>query len=389
MKVKLIATSAFGLEALVAAEIEQLGGQDIQVQNGRIDFIAAAKDIARYNLWLRCADRVLLKVGEFKARSFDKLFEGTRKFNWPDYLPENARFPVEGKSLQSQLYSVSDCQAIVKKAIVEKLKTRYARSWFDESGPLYRIQVSILKDVVALSIDTSGAGLHKRGYRQLSSAAPLKETLAAAMVTLSRWKADRPFIDPFCGSGTIPIEAALIGKNIAPGINRDFVAEEWEQLPALTWSRAREEARDLVIKKQKLGINGFDIDASVLKMARFHARKAGLEKELHWQRQDVRRVSSRYSYGYLVSNPPYGERLGKQKEIEKLYRDTGRTLQKALPTWSFYFLSPQTGFEKLFGRRANKNRKLYNGRIECRLYQFFGPKPDILQGPFSLHQPVQ
>ncbi|HHW60607.1 MAG TPA: class I SAM-dependent RNA methyltransferase [Syntrophomonadaceae bacterium] len=388
MKVKLIATSAFGLEALVANEIKQLGGQDVQVQNGRVDFTAEAKDIARYNLWLRCADRLLLKAGEFKARSFDQLFEGTRKLNWPDFLPENARFPVEGKSVQSQLYSVSDCQAIVKKAIVEKLKTRYSQSWFEESGPLYRIQVSILKDIVTLSIDTSGAGLHKRGYRQLSSPAPLKETLAAAMVILSRWKADRPFIDPFCGSGTIPIEAALIGKNIAPGINRRFVAEEWNQLPSLIWSRAREEAHDLIIKKQQLGIIGYDIDNSVLQMARFHTSKAGLGKELHWQRQDVRQVRSRYSYGYVVSNPPYGERLGKQEEIEKLYRDTGRALQEALPTWSYYFLSPQPGFEKLFGRRADKNRKLYNGRIECRYYQFFGPKPDKLQGPFTLHQPV-
>lgn len=386
--VNLIATSAFGLESVVANELKRLGYDDLKVQNGRVDFTAGVDAIARCNLWLRCADRLLVNVGEFKALSFEELFEGTKSLNWPDWLPENARFPVEGKSVQSQLYSVPDCQAIVKKAIVEKLKTRYSRSWFEENGPLYKIEVSILKDLVTLSIDTSGAGLHKRGYRKKTAAAPLKETLAAAMVILSRWKADRPLIDPFCGSGTIPIEAAYIGKNIAPGIGRSFVAENWGQITAKSWRIMREEASDQIIKNQKLGIWGYDIDGSVLEMARYHSREAGLENDLHWQKQDVRKLRSRFNYGYLICNPPYGERLGEMEEVELLYRDMGRVLQENLPTWSYYILSSHPHFPKLLGRKADKNRKLYNGRIECRLYQFYGPKPDVLQGPFALHKPI-
>ncbi|HNX93062.1 MAG TPA: class I SAM-dependent RNA methyltransferase, partial [Syntrophomonas sp.] len=303
--------------------------------------------------------------------------------SWDDWLPENAEFPVEGKSIQSKLFSVPDCQAIVKKAIVEKMKIRYPRKWFQEDGPKYRIQVALLKDRVTLTIDTSGAGLHKRGYRKLSMEAPLKETLAAALVSISRWKADRAFIDPLCGSGTIPIEAALIGRNIAPGLGRNFAAENWSQIPTNLWRQAREEARDSILHQQPLGIMGFDVDASVLDLARYHAKQAGLHNHISFQQQDVRQLASKYKYGYLITNPPYGERLSELHEVELLYQDMGKVFRK-LDTWSFYIISSHPRFEELFQRKADKKRKLYNGRIQCNYFQFFGPKPEQLQGPFAV-----
>jgi putative N6-adenine-specific DNA methylase len=382
-KVDLIATAAFGLESIVANELKKLGYENLKVENGRVSFTADSDAIARCNLWLRCADRLQLKVGEFEARSFEELFEQTKALPWSDWLPENAEFPVEGKSIQSQLFSVPDCQAIVKKAIVEKMKIRYPRKWFEENGPKYRIQVALLKDRVTLTIDTSGAGLHKRGYRKLSSEAPLKETLAAALVSISRWKADRAFIDPCCGSGTIPIEAALMGRNIAPGLGRDFVAENWSQIPANLWRQAREEARDSILHQQPLGIMGFDVDSSVLDLARYHAKQAGLQNLVSFQQQDVRQLASKYNYGYLITNPPYGERLSEINEVEVLYRDMGKVFRK-LDTWSFYIISSHPRFEGLFQRKADKKRKLYNGRIQCNYFQFFGPKPEQMQGPFAI-----
>jgi len=382
-KVDLIATAAFGLESIVANELKKLGYENQKVENGRVSFTADSDAIARCNLWLRCADRLQLKVGEFEARSFEELFEQTKALPWSDWLPENAEFPVEGKSIQSQLFSVPDCQAIVKKAIVEKMKIRYPRKWFEENGPKYRIQVALLKDRVTLTIDTSGAGLHKRGYRKLSSEAPLKETLAAALVSISRWKADRAFIDPCCGSGTIPIEAALMGRNIAPGLGRDFVAENWSQIPANLWRQAREEARDSILHQQPLGIMGFDVDSSVLDLARYHAKQAGLQDLVSFQQQDVRQLASKYNYGYLITNPPYGERLSEINEVEVLYRDMGKVFRK-LDTWSFYIISSHPRFEELFQRKADKKRKLYNGRIQCNYFQFFGPKPEQMQGPFAI-----
>jgi putative N6-adenine-specific DNA methylase len=382
-KVDLIATAAFGLESIVANELKKLGYENQKVENGRVSFTADSDAIARCNLWLRCADRLQLKVGEFEARSFEELFEQTKALPWSDWLPENAEFPVEGKSIQSQLFSVPDCQAIVKKAIVEKMKIRYPRKWFEENGPKYRIQVALLKDRVTLTIDTSGAGLHKRGYRKLSSEAPLKETLAAALVSISRWKADRAFIDPCCGSGTIPIEAALMGRNIAPGLGRDFVAENWSQIPANLWRQAREEARDSILHQQPLGIMGFDVDSSVLDLARYHAKQAGLQNLVSFQQQDVRQLASKYNYGYLITNPPYGERLSEINEVEVLYRDMGKVFRK-LDTWSFYIISSHPRFEGLFQRKADKKRKLYNGRIQCNYFQFFGPKPEQMQGPFAI-----
>lgn len=381
--IDLIATSAFGLEAVVANELKKLGYSDLQVENGRVFFSAGLEAIPRCNLWLRSADRLLVKFGDFQARTFDELFEKTKKLDWSDWLPANAEFPVEGKSIGSQLFSVSDCQAIVKKAVVESLKRKYPLKWFPEDGPRYRIEVSLLKNQATLTIDTSGAGLHKRGYRQLSGEAPLKETLAAALIYLSRWRPDRALIDPCCGSGTIPIEAALIGRNIAPGINREFAAQKWPQLPQPMWQQARQEARDAIIPNQPLGITGYDIDGAALEMARFHARQAGLNQVISFHRQPLSELRSQYKYGYLIANPPYGERLSEKEQVEKLYRGLG-LVAKNLDTWSFYVLTSHPQFEKHFGRRADKKRKLYNGRIQCNYYQFFGPKPERLQGPFAV-----
>lgn len=373
-KIELIATATFGLEAVVAREVRELGYPDQTVENGRVTFIADEMAICRANLWLRSADRVLIKVGEFKATTFEELFQKTKALPWPDWLPENACFPVEGKSIKSQLFSVPDCQAIVKKAVVEKMKQQYRQTWFPETGPRYTIEVALLKDVATLTIDTSGAGLHKRGYRRLASAAPLKETLAAAMIQLSRWHPDRVLIDPFCGSGTIPIEAALIGLNRAPGLNREFAAENWPVLPAALWQTAREEALDLIRMEQKIQIRGTDADKEVLSLARYHARQAEVEKNIHWQQLPVAELRTQQKYGCLICNPPYGQRLAELLAVERLYQQMGQVFE-SLDSWSYFVLTAHKDFERLFGRRADKKRKLYNGRIECHYYQYFGPRP--------------
>ncbi|MGE5654202.1 MAG: THUMP domain-containing class I SAM-dependent RNA methyltransferase, partial [Bacillota bacterium] len=302
MTVELIATATFGLEAVVAQELKDLGYEKVTTENARVVFEADESAICRSNLWLRTADRVLVKIGEFSATTFEELFEKTKALPWADWLPENASFPVNGKSIKSQLFSVSDCQAIVKKAIVEKMKQRYRRSWFEEDGPRYTIEVSLLKDVATLTIDTSGVGLHKRGYRQLVAQAPLKETLASALILLSRWRPDRALIDPFCGSGTIPIEAAMIGMKMAPGLNRSFAAMDWPNLPHNLWQSAKEEAMSLMVPDQELRISGYDVDEEVLSLARHHARQAGVEKQIHFQRQAVAELRSRHRYGYIICN---------------------------------------------------------------------------------------
>ncbi len=373
-KMQLIATTSFGIEAVVGRELKWLGYDDQMVENGRVTFAGDEAAICRSNIWLRSADRILIKIGEFKALTFDELFEGTKALPWDKWLPENAEFPVDGRSVDSKLASVSDCQAIVKKAIVEKLKLKYKKQWFDESGPLYRIEVGLLKDVATLTIDTTGTGLHKRGYRTLSTGAPLKETLAAAMLMISRWKPDRALIDPFCGSGTIPIEAALIAGNIAPGSKRSFTAESWHQVPAKLWTMAREEAADKVRKTADLRIHGSDIDADVISIARYHAKQAGVADDIHLQRLPLSDISSRYKYGFIICNPPYGERLGETEEIENLYKELGR-VYKRFDTWSLYALSSNNRFETFIGRKADKKRKLFNGRIQCNYYQFYGPPP--------------
>lgn len=359
-----------------------MGYTEFKTENGRITFQAGPEAIPRCNMWLRSAERVLIKVGEFKALSFEELFEGTKSLPWADWLPVDARFPVEGKSVKSKLFSVSDCQAIVKKAIVEKLKEKYKVNWFQETGNLYKIEVSLLSDIATLTIDTSGTGLHKRGYRKLSAEAPLKETLAAALISISRWKPDRALIDPFCGSGTIPIEAALIGRNIAPGLTREFVAQKWKNINPRFWQTAREEAMDLIDNEQPLGIWGYDINPEAISLARYHAKQAGVDKLINFQTQSVSKLSSKYKHGYIICNPPYGERLLELKEVEELYKEM-KTVFSQLDTWSYYILTSHPQFEKVFGRKSDKRRKLFNGRIECTYYQYFGPKPQELKGPFA------
>jgi len=373
-KVELIATATFGLESVVAEEVKGLGYTDVQMENGKVTFCADLSAIARTNLWLRTADRVRLKIGEFQATTFDELFEKTKALPWADWITEDAAFPVEGKSVKSTLFSVPDCQAIVKKAVVESLKKTHKRDWFEEKGPMYKIEVALLKDEATLTIDTSGPGLHKRGYRGLIGTAPLKETMAAAMILLSRWKPDRVFMDPFCGSGTIPIEAALIGQNIAPGMNREFVSESWPVIPKSVWREARAETHDLARYDQKLDIIGTDVDEEMLKVARRNAAEAGIDDLIHFQRMDVRDIRTKKKYGYLICNPPYGERLGEWKQVSRLYGEMGRTFA-ALDTWSFYVITSDELFEEHFGRKASKKRKLYNGNIKVDYYQFFGPKP--------------
>ncbi|MDW7683681.1 MAG: class I SAM-dependent RNA methyltransferase [Bacillota bacterium] len=371
---ELIATAAFGLEAVVAKELKDLGYTDQMVENGRVTFRGDETAICRANLWLRSADRVLVKMGEFDATTFEELFQGARALPWPDWLPENAEFPVDGKSVKSKLYSVSDCQAIVKKAVVEKMKEKYKTDWFAENGPRYKIEVGLLKDRATLTMDTSGAGLHKRGYRELTAKAPLRETLAAALVMLSKWPADRVLADPFCGSGTIPVEAALIGLNIAPGLRRRFAAETWPVISARCWRDARDEAKSAVITGRQLRILGTDIDEKVLSLARHHARKAGVDSHIHFQQVPFQNFRSRYEHGFIICNPPYGERLGEVREAEAIYKDMQKVFG-ALDTWSFFVITSHMGFEKIFGRPADKKRKLYNGRILCNYYMYRGPEP--------------
>ena len=378
-KIELIATATFGLEAVVAREVKELGYEDVMVENARVTFAGDKAAICRANLWLRTADRVLVKMGEFKAQTFDELFERTRALPWTDWIPENAAFPVQGKSIKSQLHSVPDCQAIVKKAVVEKMKQKYKRDWFEENGPRYNIEVALLNDMATLTIDTSGAGLHKRGYRKLGSQAPLKETLAAAMILLSRWQPQRILIDPLCGSGTIPIEAALIGMNIAPGLKRSFAAEDWPVIPRDHWLKAREEAALAASRDLDLQVFGSDIDGDVLNLARYHAGQAGVGEKVFFQKLPLSDLRSKRKFGFIISNPPYGERLGDVRQVEELYRNMG-TVFKELDTWSFYILTSHQNFERFFGRKADKKRKLYNGRIQCNYYQFYGPRPPRHKG---------
>lgn len=370
-KIQLIATTPMGLEAVVAREMKELGYADVQVENGRVTFWGDASAICRANLWLRTADRILVKMGEFPATTFEDLFEQTKALPWPDWIPGDAEFPVNGRSHKSQLSSVPACQAIVKKAIVEKMKQQYHTEWFAESGPKYVIEVSLLNDIATLTLDTSGYGLHKRGYRKLATEAPLKETMAAALILLSRWNAERPLLDPFCGSGTIPIEAAMIAWNIAPGLRRTFAAEAWPIVPAELWHAAREEAFDLLRDDVPLNISGSDIDPGAIEVAEAAAKAAGLAKELRFSVAPVAQVRPEGDYGCIITNPPYGERLGDEQAAALALRQLG-VMTKPLPSWSVFILNPDTHLEHYMGRPANKKRKLFNGRIECAYYQYFG-----------------
>lgn len=373
MKYNIIATSTFGIESIVADELRNLGIDGLKVDNGKVEFSGDEKDIISCNINLRTSDRILLKVSEFKAETFEDLFQGTKAVNWGDIIPSNGKMHVEGKSIKSKLFSVPDCQAIVKKAVVESMKRKYKKDWFDETGAEYKIEIGLLKDMATLTVDTSGAGLHKRGYRNIAGAAPLKETLAAAMVLISRWDPSRILADPLCGSGTIPIEAALIGKNIAPGINRSFVSEDWGLFPGKLWKDERDVAKSKV-NDETFRILASDIDGSVLKTARENALKAGVDDLIAFQKLPVAEFSSRKKYGCIICNPPYGERLGELKQVEDLYRHMGDVFSR-LDSWSYFIITSHPEFQKLFKRKADKNRKLYNGKIKCYYYQYFGPLP--------------
>jgi len=373
-KLDLIATSTFGLEAVVARELLALGYEPKIIQPGRVLFAGDEADICRTNLWLRAADRILVRLDTFEARDFGQLFDRTRGLPWEDWLAVEAEFPVTGRSVKSQLSSVPACQKIVKKAVVERLKATYGVEWFVETGPKYSVEVALLNDQAMLTIDTSGPGLHKRGYRPLTSRAPLKETLAAAMILLSVWRPERPLIDPFCGSGTIPIEAALIGRNMAPGLGRTYAAETWPRVPASLWEAARQKARAAARPDLPARIIGTDVDEGVLGLARFHAEKAGVAADIHFQQRTFAELSSKRPYGCVICNPPYGERLGQSAEALALHRAMPDVFRR-LKTWSFFILTALPDFEAVIGQSATRRRKLYNGRIECTYYQFLGPKP--------------
>ncbi|MCI1944960.1 THUMP domain-containing class I SAM-dependent RNA methyltransferase [Clostridium luticellarii] len=369
MEYTLIATSTFGLESVVAKELKNLGYENLKVENGRVIFHGDEMDIITCNLWLRTADRVLICMTQFKAESFEELFQGTLSVDWGSLMTEDAFMHVTGKSVKSKLHSVPDCQSIVKKAIVESMKNKYNIERFEETGAEYRIEVGILKDIVTLTVDTSGEGLHKRGYRKNSGEAPIKETLAAAMVLLSRWDPSIILADPMCGSGTIAIEAALIGKNIAPGLNRNFVSEQWRIIPEKLWKDLRKFALKSINNKE-FRILASDIDGRVIRTAMNNAEKAGVDNYIAFQKIPVQKFTSKKSGGFIISNPPYGERLGKLKEAEKLYEDIGKVFSK-LKEWNYFIITAHDRFEKYFGKKSNKNRKLYNGRLKCYYYQYF------------------
>lgn len=372
-KLQLIATAPMGLEAVVARELNGLG-YETTTENGRVLFYGDYEDICRCNLWLRTSDRVLVKMGEFPATTFDELFEGVKAIDWQDWIPEHGEFPVEGRSHKSQLSSVPAAQGIVKKAIVEKLKQHYNTDWFAEDGPRYVVEVILLNDIALITLDTTGPALHKRGYRKQATEAPIKETMAAALIQLSRWNGSRPLHDPCCGSGTILIEAAMIAWNIAPGMRRSFPSEHWPVIGENRWREARDEAIDAVRDDEPLQLSGSDIDPAAIEIAKAAAKSAGLAGEIEFRVGPAAKSVPEGEYGCIITNPPYGERLGDDKEVEKLSRQFGQVMLQ-LPTWSFFAITPSKQFERYYGRKADKRRKLFNGRIECQYYQFFGPLP--------------
>jgi putative N6-adenine-specific DNA methylase len=370
----LAAVTAFGLEAVVSRELTDLGMQDLVVEDGRVWFRGDERAIARANIQLRSAERVLVCVGRFEARDFGELFDQTRNLPWERWLGADAAFPVDGRSVRSQLHSTPDCQRIVKKAIAERLKDVHSLEWCPESGTEYQLEVALVDDQAILTIDTSGDGLHKRGYRKDGGTAPLRETTAAGLVQLSYWRLGRPFLDACCGSGTIAIEAAMWGRRIAPGLNRTFAAESWSQISASIWEDARSEARSQILPAGSVQLQAGDIDPAVVAQAAQNARTAGVSDDIEFSVCDAGEWSSLPDYGCLITNPPYGERLGSQTEVESLYRTLGR-LSRDLGTWSLYVLTAHPTFESLFGRRADRRRKLYNAKLACTYFQYFGPRP--------------
>ena len=375
MKLELIATATFGLEAVVKREIEALGYKIIRSEDAKITYMGDERAIARSNLWLRSADRVLLKMGEFKALEFEDLFQQTKAIAWEDIIPADGKFTVTGTSVKSKLHSVPACQSIVEKAIVERLGSFYCIDRFEETGAEYTVKVTILKDRVTLTIDTSGTGLHKRGYRVCDVAAPIKETLAAAMVQLSFWKAGRLLVDPCCGSGTIPIEAAMIGRNIAPGLNRKFASQEWDIIPPEIWKEERKAAFEAIDYDADIRIEASDISGRAVEAAIENAAEAGVDDCVEFKKMDMARLTAEEEGGIIITNPPYGERIGEKKQIEAIYSAYNEFYRKN-PTWSLFMVTTDKEVEnKIFGRPADRRRKLYNGRLEVCYYQFHGQKP--------------
>ena len=373
-RIELIATAAFGIESIVARELAELGYHDQRVEDGRVTFVGDEMAICRCNLWLRSADRVLVKVGAFPAHDFDALFQQVMALPWSQWLSADAKFPVSGKAVRSMLHNEPSIQSVTKKAIVESLKTSYPRHWFNEDGPEFPVEVAILKDWVTISIDTSGAGLHKRGYRPEGGAAPLRETTAAALVLLSYWNRDRPFIDPFCGSGTIPIEAAMIARDKAPGGNRSFQCEQWPHITREHWKQARDEVRDRLGPKPRFALQASDIDGRVLRIAERNAMEAGVGSDIEFKQMDVLELKTTREFGCIITNPPYGVRLEDDESAGAMYDDLADAVDP-LTTWSIYVLTSHPGFERFFRRKADRRRKLYNGRLECHYFQYIGPRP--------------
>lgn len=373
---ELVVPCHFGLEAVTKREIYDLGYEITRVEDGRITFAGDAEAVCRANIFLRSAERVLLLVGRFRATTFDELFEGVKALPWEQYIPKNGKFWVtKASSIKSKLFSPSDIQSIVKKAMVERLKQSYHLDWFPEDGADYPVRVFLLKDEVMVTLDTSGNSLHKRGYRLLTSKAPLTETLAAALIMLTPWNKNRILVDPFCGSGTFPIEAAMLAANIAPGINRQFTAEEWTNLiPRKLWYDTVEEAEEMMDTEIEVDIQGYDIDAEVVKAARENAKRAGVEKMIHFQQRAVSDLHHPKKYGFIITNPPYGERLEDKENLPELYRQIGQAYA-GLDSWSMYMITSYEDAQRYIGRKADKNRKIYNGMIKTYFYQFLGPKP--------------
>lgn len=371
-----LAPCHFGLEAVLKREIQDLGYDVSLVEDGRVTFIGDMDALCRANIFLRTAERVMLQVGRFKAETFDELFEGIKAIPWENYIPADGKFWVtKATSVKSKLFSPSDIQSIVKKAMVERLKTRYKMEWFSEDGASYPIRITFLKDEAVVGLDTSGISLHKRGYRRLTSKAPITETLAAALIMLTPWKGDRILVDPFCGCGTFPIEAAMMAANIAPGMNREFVAEDWKNMiPRKLWYNAVEEANDLIQDDIETDIQGYDIDPDMVKAARENAREAGVDHLIHFQARPVSELRHPKKYGFVITNPPYGERLEEKEALPTLYREIGEAYDR-LDDWSMYLITGYEDAERYLGRKAAKNRKIYNGMLKTYFYQFPGSKP--------------
>lgn len=373
---ELIATSTFGLEAIVKKEVEDLGYEITSVADGKVTFTGDIEAIVLSNLWLRSADRVLIKLGEFETKSFESLFDQTTALPWEVWITPDAKFTVNGKSVKSALFSISDCQAIVKKAIVKRLQQHYDIEWFEESGPSYTVQVSLLKDIATLTIDTTGQdALHKRGYRQSTVEAPIKETLAAALLQISYWKKGRILYDPCCGSGTFAIEAAMIAKNIAPGLKRNFACSNWPQIPLSLWQDLHQEALDVMDQKGSPIIYASDIDRNAILSAKNNAESAGVAEYIQFFTKPLHKTSLPHGdFGVLICNPPYGERISDATKTHTLHQDL-RKLMDTNPTWSLYTVTSVEDFEKDYGKKANKKRKLFNGNLQVNFYQYFGPRP--------------